>query len=412
MNSAYPLPIVGRAHAVAVCLFALSRAAVAFDLSPDPEPFRRDDEIAWRDYPYNSVAFLQRFSFRFRPALDAEWHAQRQGLRAGAGSTTSDEFYYVAEMRKRWELDHSLFVDFRCKTDEDFDGRYDRILPGIGLHLSDEFSASVLGTLAGEKKNIDAYLELAWTPAPHKHVRLVGVAADATFNRKSDVDRYDSSPFTLFGEVQWQNDAETGARAWANINPDLVLVLNDELHFEYSQWDAGAWFATRAGEDWLFSVMGVAGTGDRYWEVQESDGPREATLDREHGRFTAMVDRRLSDVISWQLGYHFFHLEENLARTGEEGEAMVEREEHYAYVGVEWRLRPRVLFWPGAYLGVVDAYDDVSPEVEEDTEGFRGKLAFPVEISIGEGATITVNPTLRLHETRFGGMNMQIQLPF
>ena len=49
--------------ALAATLLALFATSLpAFDLTPDPEPFRREDEIRGRDIRYNSISFMHRFS--------------------------------------------------------------------------------------------------------------------------------------------------------------------------------------------------------------------------------------------------------------------------------------------------------------------------------------------------------------
>ncbi len=406
-------PLVNAVRAVLFCLLFFSRPVGAFDLSPEPDPFRGDDQVPGRDFTYNDVSFLQRLSFRFRPSAASGWNAARQGLRGSAGSTRSDEFYYVAELRKRWDFEEAVFIEFRHRTDEDFDGRYHRSIPGIGLQLGDAFTASLLASLEGNKENIDVYLELEWAPTPLKRIRLAGVAVDATFNQKSEAAEYKEDPLTLFGEVYWHEDEETGWEVWTNVNPDLSLAISGETVFEYTQWDAGARYATRIAQDWLLSVTGTAGGGDRCWETLTDTDAQRATLEREHGRVTALVSYRASETLCWQFGYHYFHLEEDATLTDEEEwRGMLSRDEHYAYGGIEWQLSRRILFWPGAYLGTADIFTDMDPEEVEDLNKFQGKLGFPFEISFAKDATLTLDPSLRIDELRFGGMNLQVQMPF
>jgi len=398
------------------CLAGLVFCPVSLCSAWDPEPFRREDAIRGRDIEYNQESFLHRFSYRFRPSHERRWNRRRQGLRGSVGSVRSSEFYVFEELRKRWELDDSLFVDFFHKSDEDFDGPYMRTLTGIGACLGAGWAASVSGEFEAQKENIDVYADMAWENAQGSRFRAAVVAPDATFNAKSDSGSYTERPLTLFSESLWCGESGSELGAWLNLNLDVDLDLPEEsLFFTYGQFSAGGSGSLPLGSKWRVSVEGEGGQGDRTWETAALDERSLTTFDRRHGWIGLQLDRKLSEELTLWLGARHFSLtEDRRSSDPTQSAGEIRRRENLLHAGVEWQIRDDIIFWPGVYINLIDNSDTLTQtgSAELQTSEWNGKVALPVEIRVRRTALVTLNPTMHLHRSRFGGGNIQVQLLF
>ncbi|MEM7165169.1 MAG: hypothetical protein AAF581_06865 [Planctomycetota bacterium] len=384
----------------------------------DPEPFRRDDEVAGRDFQYNELSFLHRFSYRYRPASDWSWSRHRQGYRGTGGSVRSDELYVEQELRKRLELDSSLFFDFRHRVSEDFDGRYDRTLTGVGLRLRDSWSVTLLADIVGNKGDIDTHLETAWTGEQH-HLRLALVLPDTVVNSKGDVDRYSQAPYTAFAEFGWLHDSGVEYDIWFNANPHTRLERpKDSLDFAYDRYSAGTRLRMPVGGTWWLHADAAGETSGRTWNPfpgATATDLNDRSLQRKHWELNAELHKPLHANVDGWIGLRYFRFEERDRRPQAPlVNGSITLRETMAHLGVVWRVRESVTLWPGLYGQFANSrYGFPGNPAESDNDAsFRGKLAVPIEVRFERPAVLTINPTFRLDDLRFGGANVQFEAYF
>jgi len=377
---------------------------------------RREDAIEGRDIEYNEVSFLHRYTYRYRPAQRAAWLRSPDGLRGTAGSVRGSEFYVREELRHAWSLNERWFVEFHHRADEDFDGPYARTLTGIGANLDGGWSAAARGDLAAEKEKIDAHGELAWRHDAGLRLRMVGVLTDATFNRKADVGEYLTEPVTWFGEILWLADNGGLLAAYANHNAQSRFAQPAEgLVFADEQTSAGARAVVPLTDRIRIEAEFQAGETDRSWDVATELETGRASLAREYQAAGAEIYGAVRPDLTVWAGWRRFELSEDQASNVDrvpDGE--IERNETMLHAGVECTIRDGMVFWPGIYLNDVDNRDTLTGEGAADPvdDEWTGKLTFPLEMAFSENMSLTINPTLLLHEPRFGGGNVQVQLLF
>jgi len=91
------------------------------------------------------------------------------------------------------------------------------------------------------------------------------------------------------------------------------------------------------------------------------------------------------------------------------------RDEHLGCAGMHLRTGARHHWEPTLYFGHVDAdrqFEQLTGEGRQESE-WVGKLALPWRYVVDEeaNALLTVNLTIRLHDARFGGGNIQLHWP-
>ncbi|MGE3165967.1 MAG: hypothetical protein AB7O52_13765 [Planctomycetota bacterium] len=409
-----------RKGCVAATLFWLLAATPSAVLAQEPQPFRRDDEIDGRDFDYSDVTFLHHFTYRPRTELQWEWIRNPSGFRATAGSIRSDEFYADLAIRRRWALDEHYFFELRSEVAEDFDGRYHHIVTGVGRHLGSGWSAAVHGELEGAKENIDASVELRWEDqlGLGRRLRIVGMAVDATYNGKNDeFAEYERSPFTTFVEGLWTTESGVSGQAWVNWNSDTRLEREADGHdFTYRRLHGGA----RALVPWSSWQLMLEGLGERGRTERTPFDPTTATddderrLSRYHLRARAELERTVNERVAVWGGYTYFRLLERDRRPRDLTlDRKILRREHTVYVGATWKISERVLLWPGLYLDFPDNREDLDfAGISDADRSMVGKIALPLEVAFANGARLTINPTVRVDEARFGGGNVQLHVPF
>ncbi len=388
-----------------------------FFVAGEPAPFRRDDELSGRSYCHKDREFIHRQTFRFRTQLQQRWLQDPSGFRTTFGSSSSKNFYVITEAGNIWELAERLDVEMRFFHGEDLDGRYDRLLTGIGATPSEKWRMVVLGDIVAEKQNIDVYLETIWTPKPKHRLRLAAIAVDAMhLDRSFDV-HYRRHPYTFFGQYTGRPGDRMELDLWVNVNPDLKLELyDDNMMFRYRQMDAGITATVPLAENWSTIFDGVFTQSERRWDSIEQGGIR-GSLRRQFHHIGVELWREPPDAISSWLGVRHISLDERLL--GQAPGLAEERFETMVHGGVQLPIpRWRALFWPGLYFSFVeknDVFVPNDPERSESTSG-RGilKAAFPLEFSFAQGKSLTLNVTLvsDSRKTGFGGGNIQGVFPF
>ncbi|MCA1805898.1 MAG: hypothetical protein LC646_11315 [Xanthomonadaceae bacterium] len=382
----------------------------------DPQPFRMEDALAGRDIHYNDVSFLHRISFLPITPPSSGLAEDREGLFGSAGSTRSNELYALMHLQKTMPLDNDWFLRYRFQRDEDFDGRYDRNLLGVGRDFGEGWSASFSGDIEGDKSRIDLEAELTWRDGAGSHARLVLVAPDYLFNDKQEEAQFTRQPYTGFADLRWQWTEAIALLAFVNHNTDTSLRNESlDLDFHYRKTaggvgidaDLGAW-QLRA---WLEGEQGRR----RHESLSASFAP--ARLSRRHHELGAELGRDLGPDLAGRAGVRVLRFEETGRHGGDPmDEVGLRRDETMLYAGVSWRLGARYRFYPTVYLNFIDNHErfPADPVRNRDDEGFVGKLGLPLEVLVHEasGATLTFNPTLYLHRLAFGGGNLQASIPF
>lgn len=398
----------------AVALAAIAGEAGAYGWY-GPEPFRRD-RIDSRQFIYNQESFIDRFSFEAQPAINPRGVWQRDGFFGTAGSTRSNEFFVRTHVQKRIEFDAPMFAGVRFRRDEDFDGRYDRVLFGTGYQQG-PWEVGVWGDVRGAKEEMDLQLEAAWSHDDQAWLRATLVAADALFNSKQDtLARFEQKPRTLHLDAGLELDEGQWLYGYANINarsefhdPTFDLNLSDE------QFSAGLGWIQPLGTRFSLAIQGQGLYGRR--DRQGLAEPQGLTQDLTRQFADSMLELRHRmgpDRQAWY-GMRYLSLRERdrgLADFGPE----TYREEAMLYAGVRWQWRETIAFTPAVFLGHIEARTGTpsQPGSIVDEKGFVGKLAPAVEFLVNResGARIVVNPTVKLHELGFGGGNVRVHFPF
>lgn len=382
----------------------------------DPRPFRMEDALSGRDFEYNDVSFLHRISFQPIFPLASGLAEDREGLYGSAGSTRSNELYTLMQLQKTMPLDNDWFLRYRFQRDEDFDGRYDRNLLGVGRNFGEGWSASFSGDIEGDKSRIDLEAELNWRDETGSHARFALVAPDYLFNDKQEVAQFTRQPYTAFADLRWQWTPAMALLAFVNHNTDTSLRNESlDLDFHYRQTAGGVGIDADLGI-WRLRVWLEGEQGRRRYEsLSGSIAP--ARFSRRHQELGAELGRDLKPGLAGRAGVRLLRFEEDGRHGGDPlEEVRRHRDEIMLYAGVSWRLGARYRFHPTFYLDFIDNHErfPADPARNRDDEGFVGKLGLPLEVLVHEasGATLTFNPTLYLHRLAFGGGNLQASIPF
>ncbi|HQH27479.1 MAG TPA: TonB-dependent receptor [Oligoflexia bacterium] len=382
--------------------------------SAESEPFRRDDEeIEGRDFDYSDEDFLHRFTYRIRTDWQNVWNAEQEGIVLTAGSATTNELYAVHLLKKTIALNETFTGIIRHQRSEDFDGRYDRLLTGVGVNLPHNWSVSLVGDIVAEKEDIDPQLELAWNSPWGHRLRVIYTATDALFDEKNDEDaEYTRQPYTLFAEGRARLSEQLMLAGWMNYNSELELRMGDGRDFTYNQTMYQAAVLWQPNGNWQLLLSAGGQDGERALRSPESAVTSQ--LERAHAGATFEVQFRHTDAFKTYYGYNYFYLSEiglypNVLPLGGE----LKRREHMIYSGIIWQISDQIGISPGVYLDVIDnRYPADEEEIAERVEKLLAKITMPLEYSFSPRAKMTVNPTYELHKTNFGGLNIQFLVLF
>jgi hypothetical protein len=383
----------------------------------DPRPFRMEDALAGRDFHYNDVSFLHRISFQpVRPPTSG-LAQDREGLYGGAGSTRSNELYTLMQLQKTMPLDNDWFLRYRFQRDEDFDGRYDRNLLGVGRYLGERWSLALSGDIEGDKARIDLEAELSWRDGAGSHARLALVAPDYLLNDKQEEARFSRQPYTGFADLRWQWTGSMALRAFVNHNMDTRLRNEPlDLDFQYRQTAAGLGIEALLGDGWRLQIW-LEGEQGRRRHASLSGTGVPARFSRRHRELGAELGYGIGPGLSGRVGARLLRFDETGRHGGDPlDELRLCRDEAMLHAGLSWRMSPRYRFHPVVYLSFIDNAEGfpADPARSRADEGFVGKLGLPLEVLVHEasGATLTLNPTFYLHRLAFGGGNLQASIPF
>ncbi|MFV8834388.1 hypothetical protein [Aquisalimonas sp.] len=396
----------------------LGAVAVAHHAAADwrePQPFRRD-VVDGRQFDYNTESFLHRFTFEPAPGLNEGARPPRDGVFGTAGSARSDELYTRQEIQLTGEFDGPAYFRYRYRRFEDFDGRYDSNLIGIGSGLGQGsgVTATLYGDVEGAKENVDLHGELAWDGGDGNHLRATVVAPDFIFNDKQGDAEYGRYPFTYY-LAGGHRLGEALVYGFANYNDNTRLHNHVEnFTYRYQQGRAGLGVEVPFADAWeaglevegLYTTRALEDRGD-------SDLP-EQRLRRRHTQVTAELRHAYSpDTAVWG-GVRYFRLVARERRPDDPGRVdRQDRLERMAYLGITRRLSERLQLAPGVFVNHADVREREDGD-RDDERGFYAKLTLPLQVTVNQstGGYVALNPTARLHRAAFGGGNVQVYLPF
>ncbi|MEM7262879.1 MAG: hypothetical protein AAF488_12880 [Planctomycetota bacterium] len=393
------------------------RAQGAGATSQDPTPYRADDgQIFGRDFNYTDDSFLVRGLYRFHPESEEEWALDREGLRAFAGSVSSDEFYTFQQVRGRYDVDAPLFFEFRYLRDEDFDSRYSSALFGVGADIGRGWSAALLAEVLPEKSGIDVQPEIRWTDGTGNEFRAAAIAVDAVFDDKSDEGEYTQRAWTFFAEGSRRLGERCRLTTWVNWNPQSERRFDaDAFHHNYRSLRGGARFTWAWNADWVAVASGQGELTQSSLRYIDTTDTRDRRLSRRHFRTEIELRRKLDDVFTVWAGARYFRLSEKDRRPRDVVlDGTIHRSETTVFAGVDWRLHPRVLFWPGVYVDAISNREDFpnSPGRDDTDRGYLTAISFPFLVDIGKGAHLSAQASVLAHALEFGGGSIHLSIPF
>lgn len=406
----------GRARALAAFLLVLAAGDTAADWY-GPEPFRRD-RLEGREFSYNAESFLHRFSFEPMPATGPERYDLPDGMFGTGGSTRTDELYLRAHVHATLNMDGPGYLGYRFRRDEDFDGRYERNLLGIGARQPG-WDAALWADVHAAKQDLDLQADLRLEDDAGSHIRLAVAAPEAIHNSKRQAGDsvYERRPYTYYASGTWQLPGEHAVYGFVDRN--ARTRLRDEatgVRVDDERLGAGVGVALSLGPAWTLGaeVEGLRGTREQV--ALDEPVAAEQDLERSFDQATVELRQRLDGRHRAWYGVRYFRLVED-DRRPQDADAWrhIDRRERTLYGGLRWQWRDTVALRPGVLLHYVDNSErhPLAPENDDTDEGFYGKLTPAVEFLIDRrsGAFIVVNPTVRLHEAAFGGGNVQLYVP-
>jgi hypothetical protein len=390
-----------------LCTLIAGAAAAAPPSGTEPRPFRLEAALAGRGFTYNSESFLHRWSYRQAFPLVGSGALWDTGLWAGAGSVRSTEFYAQTWLHETIALEDWGALEFRYARDEDYDGRYDRVLLGMGWRFAAGWTATLLGDVPGDKEDIDAQLELAWAEGAERF-RAALVLTDFEYDQKQTAAEYGAEPMTLFAERWWTLGASTEVYAYANANFEArwhEFATNRDLADRAAEGGLGV--RHRLDDERMLRGYLRGGSATR----DDADPAAATRLAREHFDAALQYERPAWGRPAW-FGLRLLRLDEALASTA----APTTRFEHrelLLYGGSRWRLSERTSFAPELELAWVDALDEVAAPGAPPVRVLLGKLTLPLEVVLDRrrGVRLVFNPGLKLHELKFGGAQLTLAVP-
>ncbi|MGM0434884.1 MAG: hypothetical protein ACQEQ1_09510, partial [Pseudomonadota bacterium] len=402
-------------NTAALLLMAVPGSATAFwgdTLAMEPQPFRQERVLEGRTFQYNDESFIQRNSFT---ATAPQLHAAplpRDHIEGTGGSARSKELFLDASVRttRRFGDEGALDFQYRFRRTEDFDGRYTRNLVGVGVHPGGGLQARLMADVRGDKSLIDLQPELGWQDGAGNAIRFAVVLPEYLFNSKQDEDQYLSEPVTLFSAGEWHPSAASTLRGYISASPETELeVPSLERRFRNESLQGGAsvqhQFSDRVRMRWLAEGEAT----DRHESATTSN--QSATMERRAWRSRFALTLGGNRVSEWRLGGEFLSLSESGALIGG-AQQLTSRDEHLVFAGLTTPLSTDWRFAPELFVSHVDgeSLEGINRQ-RTSHDGTYAKVSLPFTWSPGNGAQLTLNPTVELHKAAFGGGNLRVRIP-
>jgi hypothetical protein len=384
----------------------------------EPTPFRRD-QLKGRPFLYDSTSFLHRLSYQPMPYLGRLRPVPDKVLQGTAGSISRDKFYVKLEATAHIPLEGPLYSGYRFRRDEDFDGRFDWNLIGLGLELG-QWRLSVWGDVVAEKDAIDTHWDVEWRDERQNMFRFVWVMPDMIFNRKNEDAVYEPRPYTVFLRGERWVTKRMALKGFIQINNRTELRDTPAGYLRANQQTSGGGsveFKITDDVEIEFYLEGLS--GDRSRQGLEEPGLRDFEFDRDYRGTTAELRWKTSGgFLQWMGIRQVTYEEEWVGLNTDAFDSLEDRRETTVYWGREYPLTERLSFVPAVFL----AYQEIDQlgvrtgggEEGWSTAGFYGKAAPALrwELDSRNGAHLTLLVSTYLHRAAFGGGNVQIVFPF
>ncbi len=384
----------------------------------EPTPFRRD-QLDGRPFAYDGMSFLHRLSYQPMPYLGRLQPVPDKVLQGTTGSISRNEFYTRIEATAHIPLDGPFFSGYRFRRDEDFDGRFDWNLIGLGLELG-QWRLSYWGDVVAEKDAIDTHIDLSWTDPGRSMFRFVWVMPDMIFNRKSETAVYEPRPYTLFlrGE-RWLTE-RVALKGFAQVNNRTVLRDTVAgVKTKNRAQSGGGSVEVRVSEDVSVEVYAEGLRGSRLRQGVLSPLQDDFDFDRFYRSATTEVRWRDAGGHSQWAGFRYLVFQETWeGLSGPAPDSEEDRREATLYWGREIPMQGALTFVPSLFLGYhqIEQSGVRAGRNGEDwsTADFYGKFAPAWRWTLREetGAHLTLLVSARLHRPAFGGGNVQVVFPF
>lgn len=373
-----------------------------------PQPWRAQAVVQGRDEPYDIERFLHELTFRHRSDTPS---ALENGIRGTGGSVSSDELYYDFRFRQDFSFRdgrNGFLLDIQ--RSEDLDGTYDRQLIGFRQDLGESVELWLQGDVFPDKAQSDIYFSARHHLSEGSWLHASWILPDAYFNEKTSTsDEFTDPPWSAF--VQWHQQAGPKQSTTVSINwsPESEFISRQESLTVTSDQLGAAVSQSYSSGGWLFRLHMEGERSRRQYHLQGPDEGGRPDFSRDYLKATASArfhEHRLKPV----LGLAYIHLDEQgfFGRVQDES-GKVRRREPMLFGEITLRASAGTTLSPGVYL----SHPDIRQSFEDSRKrfnGFTGKLAVPVQFQLSEGeqATLTLNPTFYLHEAAFGGGNVQL----
>ncbi|GEM_PF-426770 len=380
-----------------------------------PHPWRQEALLDGRTFEYDETSFLQRFSFRH---LSKQPAPEAQGVRGTVGSLKSKQALSKIRFRKRFPFDRGeRAFHLAMQRGEDFDGYYDRQLVGFSQGLTDHWTASIRGDVAGDKAASDVYFQTSWQAGPDQLAEAAVILPDAYFNDKTSKPiEYEQRPWTFF--VRTRMPLSSGITAEVSANHSPRAVVDDQRR---TGLRAGG-RSTRAaaslswkGRNWRSRFTARGEHTERDFVFSGSSGPATSEFRRIYHHLGITLTRT-SHPLNPTLGLQHFYLdEEGFFGTATDSRGQLHHNEALIHghiridTGERHYLRPELLISRPDFRQRMDSEDWGNSESRK----WLAKINLPWRhvINREDGAVLTVAPSMELHDPGFGGGNVQLHWP-
>ncbi|MFO7527652.1 MAG: hypothetical protein R6W86_02430 [Marinobacter sp.] len=377
------------------------------------QPWRADAVVEGRDEAYDKERFLNELTFRHSQPLPA---AVDNGIRGTGGSVSSRRLYYDFRFRQDFGFrnDRNGFL-LDIQRSEDLDGAYQRQLVGFRQAVTDDTELWLQGDVYSDKSVSDVYFSARHRFADNHWIHASWILPDAYFNSKTDSpDAFETFPRSWF--LQWHRsggEPGLGTTASMTLTPESSFISRQESLQVDSESVRAAFSHRQQIADWRISLeLDGERTRRDYRLFAEGEG-QTTGFDRNHFQLLAgstWTAHRLKP--GFGLAYRALD-EHGFFGRALNDEGRIRRREPTVFGEFSLPLTTGVSLRPAVYLGHAHIRQTFEEETDKDFDGFIGKLALPfaMVLSRQEGAVLTLNPTFYLHESQFGGGNLQLHWP-
>lgn len=395
--------------AILMLLPEISRA----DTAQIAQPWRAEAVVEGRDEAYDRERLLNELTFRHSQPLPT---AVSNGIRGTGGSVSSRRLYYDFRFRQDFGFrDNRNGFLLDIQRSEDLDGAYQRQLVGFRQAVTDNTELWLQGDVYSDKSLSDIYFSARHRVADNHWIHASWILPDAYFNSKTDSpDEFKTFPHSYF--LQWHRgalDSASGTTVSMTLTPESSFISRQESLQVDSESVRAAFSHRQQFADWLI-VLELDGERTRRDYQLFAEGESQATgFDRNHLHLLAgatFTAHRLKPGIG--IAYRDLDEQGFFGRALNE-EGRIRRREPTVFGEFSLPLSSGVSLRPAVYLGHAHIRQSFEENTDKDFDGFIGKLALPFEMVLSrqDGAVLTLNPTFYLHESEFGGGNLQLHWP-